>query len=91
MDGLLDVVDLPDRMLGGRLLEDAELRGDPSHRVSGIKRPAMEATDVTALLVAWSKGDEAAGTPLMDAVYDQLRQLARAKREARESQPAKMC
>ena len=38
----------------------------------------MDATDVTALLVAWSKGDEAAGTPLMDAVYDQLRHLARA-------------
>jgi RNA polymerase sigma factor (TIGR02999 family) len=38
----------------------------------------MEATDVTALLVAWSKGDQAAGPPLMDAVYNQLRQLARA-------------
>lgn len=38
----------------------------------------MQATDVTALLVAWSKGDEAAGTPLMDAVYDELRRLARA-------------
>ena len=33
---------------------------------------------MTGLLVAWSRGDQAAGAPLMDAVYDQLRQLARA-------------
>ena len=37
----------------------------------------IEASDVTALLVAWSNGDEAAGTPLMDAVYGELRRLAR--------------
>ena len=33
--------------------------------------------DVTRLLLAWSDGKEAAATPLMDAVYDELRQLAR--------------
>ena len=35
-------------------------------------------TDVTRLLLAWSDGKEAAAAPLMDAVYDELRQLARA-------------
>jgi RNA polymerase sigma-70 factor, ECF subfamily len=34
-------------------------------------------TDVTALLVAWSDGEEAAAAPLMDAVYGELRRLAR--------------
>ena len=34
-------------------------------------------TDVTQLLLAWSGGEEAAGAPLMDAVYDELRRLAR--------------
>jgi len=44
------------------------------------------ATDVTALLVAWSNGEAAAGTRLMDAVYSELRQMARAhlKRERRD-------
>src|SRR6478752_3828787 len=36
-----------------------------------------DANDVTALLVAWSNGETAAGMPLMDAVYGELRQLAR--------------
>jgi RNA polymerase sigma factor (TIGR02999 family) len=35
-------------------------------------------TDVTRLLLAWSDGEEAAAEPLMDAVYDELRRLARA-------------
>jgi RNA polymerase sigma-70 factor, ECF subfamily len=35
-------------------------------------------TDVTRLLLAWSDGKEAAAAPLMDAVYDELRRLARA-------------
>ena len=34
-------------------------------------------TDVTGLLVAWSDGEEAAAAPLMDAVYGELRRLAR--------------
>jgi RNA polymerase sigma factor (TIGR02999 family) len=34
-------------------------------------------TDVTSLLIAWSGGEEAAAAPLMDAVYGELRQLAR--------------
>jgi RNA polymerase sigma factor (TIGR02999 family) len=34
-------------------------------------------TDVTRLLLAWSDGTQAAGAPLMDAVYDELRQIAR--------------
>ena len=38
----------------------------------------MQGSDVTGLLVAWSNGEEGAGTPLMDAVYDELRRLARA-------------
>ena len=33
--------------------------------------------DVTALLLAWSSGDEAARSRLIDAVYDELRQVAR--------------
>jgi RNA polymerase sigma factor (TIGR02999 family) len=36
-----------------------------------------EETDVTRLLLAWSDGNEAAATLLVDAVYDELRQLAR--------------
>ena len=35
-------------------------------------------TDVTRLLIAWSDGNESAAAPLMDAVYDELRRLARA-------------
>jgi RNA polymerase sigma factor (TIGR02999 family) len=51
----------------------------------------MEAMDVTALLVAWSRGDAAAGAPLMDAVYDELRRLARAhlrRERSDQSMPA---
>ena len=33
--------------------------------------------DVTGLLVAWTKGDEAARSVLLDAVYGELRRLAR--------------
>lgn len=33
--------------------------------------------DITGLLVAWSKGDEAARSRLIDAVYAELRRLAR--------------
>ena len=33
--------------------------------------------DVTTLLLAWSEGDQAAGSRLIEAVYDELRQLAR--------------
>jgi RNA polymerase sigma factor (TIGR02999 family) len=33
--------------------------------------------DVTALLLAWSDGEEAARSRLMDAVYDELRRVAR--------------
>jgi RNA polymerase sigma factor (TIGR02999 family) len=34
-------------------------------------------TDVTALLLAWSDGDQAAGRRVIDAVYAELRQVAR--------------
>ena len=34
-------------------------------------------SDVTGLLVAWSKGDEAARSRLIEAVYAELRRLAR--------------
>ena len=37
-----------------------------------------QASGVTALLVAWSNGDEAADGMLIDAVYGELRRLARA-------------
>jgi RNA polymerase sigma factor (TIGR02999 family) len=45
-----------------------------------------QVSDVTALLVAWSNGEDGAGTPLMDAVYDELRRLARGylRRERRD-------
>ena len=36
-----------------------------------------EVPDVTALLAAWSNGDQAVGSPLMDTVYSELRRLAR--------------
>jgi RNA polymerase sigma factor (TIGR02999 family) len=36
-----------------------------------------QASDVTGLLIAWSNGEEGAGTPLMDVVYDELRRRAR--------------
>jgi RNA polymerase sigma-70 factor (ECF subfamily) len=44
------------------------------------------APDVTGLLLAWSRGDAAAAAPLMDAVYDELRRLARGfvRRERRQ-------
>lgn len=48
----------------------------------GIKGAFLESmdppSDVTALLVAWSNGEEAAGGVLIDAVYGELRRLARA-------------
>jgi RNA polymerase sigma factor (TIGR02999 family) len=34
-------------------------------------------TEVTALLLAWSAGDDIARSRLIDAVYDELRRLAR--------------
>ena len=33
--------------------------------------------DVTGLLAAWSNGDQGVGSPLMEAVYGELRRLAR--------------
>src|SRR5688572_18390668 len=36
-----------------------------------------EDTDVTALLLAWRAGEEAADGRLIDAVYDELRRVAR--------------
>ena len=44
------------------------------------------APDVTGLLLAWSQGDDTAAAPLMDAVYDELRRLARGfvRRERRD-------
>jgi RNA polymerase sigma factor (TIGR02999 family) len=36
-----------------------------------------EATDVTALLLAWSAGDAGARSRLIDAVYEELRRVAR--------------
>lgn len=62
-----------------RLCTDAESADLPSHDAG---RPVWYkavtvATDVTALLVAWSNGEAAAGTRLMDAVYTELRQIAR--------------
>ena len=36
-----------------------------------------QASDVTGLLLAWTNGEEAAGTPLADAVYAELRRMAR--------------
>jgi RNA polymerase sigma factor (TIGR02999 family) len=44
---------------------------------SRIQRLMNDDADVTALLLAWSDGDERARSRLIDAVYDQLRQVAR--------------
>jgi RNA polymerase sigma factor (TIGR02999 family) len=38
-----------------------------------------DAADVTALLLAWGNGDEAARSRLFEAVYDELRRLARGR------------
>jgi RNA polymerase sigma-70 factor (ECF subfamily) len=35
-----------------------------------------QSSDITAQLLAWSQGDQAAGGALLDAVYDELRRLA---------------
>lgn len=45
-----------------------------------------QSADVTALLAAWSNGEQAVGSPLMDAVYSELRRLARGylRRERRD-------
>src|SRR5688500_3420133 len=37
-----------------------------------------DVSDVTGLLVAWGNGEDGARGALMDAVYDELRRLARA-------------
>ena len=44
------------------------------------------ASDITARLLAWSRGDQAADRALIEAVYNELRRLARAylRRERRE-------
>jgi RNA polymerase sigma factor (TIGR02999 family) len=48
-------------------------------RITDVSTERMDpATDVTHLLQAWSDGDKAAAEPLMDAVYGELRRLARA-------------
>jgi RNA polymerase sigma factor (TIGR02999 family) len=52
--------------------------GISSLRISQVKDPASPEADVTRLLLAWSNGEQAAGEPLMDAVYNELRRLARA-------------
>jgi len=39
----------------------------------------MAESDVTTLLVKWSNGDEGAAAPLLDAVYGELRGMARAQ------------
>jgi RNA polymerase sigma-70 factor, ECF subfamily len=46
----------------------------------------MPDSDVTARLIAWSKGEKTADGDLMDAVYDELRRLARGylRRERRD-------
>lgn len=71
-----------------RLSRDAESAVLPSHdagRPVWYKAVTM-AADVTELLVAWSNGEAAAGTRLMDVVYAELRQMARAhlRRERRD-------
>ena len=51
----------------------------------------LQETDVTRLLRAWSDGEEMAEAPLIEAVYDELRRLARGylQRERRDhSMPA---
>jgi RNA polymerase sigma factor (TIGR02999 family) len=45
----------------------------PGQTLSGMPND----TDVTGLLVAWSEGEPAAAAPLLDAVYGELRRLAR--------------
>jgi hypothetical protein len=37
----------------------------------------VDRTEVTALLLAWSEGDDVARSRLIDAVYDELRRVAR--------------
>jgi RNA polymerase sigma factor (TIGR02999 family) len=44
-----------------------------------------EATDITALLLAWSEGDESARSRLVEAVYGELRRVA--QRQLRQERP----
>ena len=44
-----------------------------------------EAADITALLLAWSEGDESARSRLVEAVYGELRRVAR--RQLRQERP----
>lgn len=57
-----------------------------SSRLLAPRLKMTRAPDVTGLLLAWSQGDESAAAPLMDAVYDELRRLARGfvQRERRQ-------
>jgi RNA polymerase sigma-70 factor, ECF subfamily len=49
--------------------------GTPEVRYKG--HAMRDRTEVTAMLLAWSEGDDVARSRLIDAVYDQLRRLAR--------------
>ena len=52
----------------------------------GYKGPVMaEAADVTALLLAWSNGEQAARNRLVEVVYDELRRVA--ERRLRQERP----
>lgn len=53
----------------------------PSHHAQvRYKNGSMaDEADVTALLLAWSNGDEAARSRLFEAVYEELRRLARGR------------
>jgi RNA polymerase sigma factor (TIGR02999 family) len=48
-----------------------------NHEGRPTRSQVVSKADVTTLLVAWTNGDEAAGAPLMEAVYDELRRMAR--------------
>jgi RNA polymerase sigma factor (TIGR02999 family) len=44
--------------------------------IKGADRRMTNSADVTALLVAWSRGEASASAPLIDAVYAELRRMA---------------
>src|SRR6185295_9654282 len=51
---------------------------ETSRRIPAKTHPMPEETDVTRMLLAWSDGRDGAEAPLIDAVYGELRRLARA-------------
>lgn len=76
-----------DDYVPGLPIQDAQKGGGPSHIgfLLGYKGVVEDAADITALLLAWSNGEQAARHRLVELVYDELRRVA--KRRLRHERP----